>query len=92
MLSAHAVKRKDGGVAVVLINKHPNQSYLVSVTIPEALLAATATRYDFGRTNFSSDSAWPASGPTQTKLDGVGNSFSVTVPATSESVLLIPEK
>ena len=90
MLSAHAVKRKDGGVAVVLINKHPTQPYFVSVTIPEALLAPTATRYDFGRTNFSSGSAWPASGPTQTKLDRVGNNFSVTIPATSESVLLIP--
>jgi hypothetical protein len=92
MLSAHAVRRKDGGVALVLINKHPNQPYLVNVTIPDGVLAATGTRYDFGRANFSLNSTWPASGPAQSKLEGLGKSFSVTVPATSESVLLIPGK
>jgi hypothetical protein len=92
MLSAHAIRRKDGGVAIVLINKHPNQPCLVNVTIPDAPLAAAGTRYDFGRANFSLNSPWPASGPTQTKLDGLGNNFAVTVPATSESVLLIPGK
>jgi hypothetical protein len=92
MLSVHAAKRKDGGVAIVLINKHPNQPYLVNVTIPDTPLAATGTRYDFGRANFSMNSSWPASGPAQSKLEGVGNHFSVTVPATTESVVLIPGK
>jgi hypothetical protein len=92
MLTVHAVKRKDGGVAIVLINKNPNQPDEVSLTIPDAALAATAVRYDFGRSNFSGNSTWPASAPTETKLDGVGNSFSVTVPAMSESVLILPGK
>ena len=91
-LAVHAVKRKDGGVAVVLINKHPNQAYVVNIDLPDAALAAIGTRYDFGRANFSLNSFWPASGPTQSKLQGVGNIFSVTVPATSESVLIIPGK
>jgi alpha-L-arabinofuranosidase len=92
MLSAHAVRRKDGGVAVVLINKHPNQPYQVDVTIPGAALASTGTRYDFGRANFSVNSTWASSGPTQSKMEQLGNSFSVTVPSTSEAVLLIPAK
>jgi len=92
MLTVHAVKRKDGRVAIVLINKHPNQPYEVSVAIPDAPLAAAATRYDFGRANFTGTSTWPASAPAQSKLDGVGNSFSVTVPATSETVLIITGK
>jgi alpha-L-arabinofuranosidase len=92
MLTVHAVKRKDGGVAIVLINKHPNQAFDVSLTVPNASLAATAVRYDFGRANFTANSAWPASAPVQSKLDGVGNSFSVSVPATTESVLIIPGK
>jgi alpha-L-arabinofuranosidase len=92
MLTVHAVKRRDGGVAIVLVNKHPNQAFDVSLTIPDASLTATATRYDFGRANFTGNSPWPASPPSQSKMDGVGNSFSVTVPATSESVLIIPEK
>jgi hypothetical protein len=92
MLSVHAVRRKDGGMALVLINKHPNQPYLVNVTIPDVPLAATGTRYDFGRANFTLNSPWPASGPTQSRLEELGSGFSVTVPATSESVVLIAGK
>ncbi len=92
MLSVHAVKRKDGCLALVFINKHPNQPYLVNVTIPDVPLAATGTRYDFGRANFTLNSPWPASGPAQSKLEGLGNSFTIMVPAISESVVLIPEK
>jgi len=92
MLTVHAVKRKGGGVAIVLINKHPNQTFEVNLSIPDGSLAATATRYDFGRANFTANSTWPASAPARTRLDGVGSSFSVTVPATSESVLIIPGK
>jgi hypothetical protein len=77
-------------MAIVLINKHPNQPYLVNVTIPDAALAAMGTRYDFGRANFTSNSTWATSGPTQSKLEGLGKSFSVTVPATSETVIVIP--
>jgi hypothetical protein len=90
MLSVHAVKRTDGGVALLLINKHPNQPYLVNVTISDVPLAARGIRYDFGRANFTLNSPWPASGPTQSKLEGLGSSFSVTIPATSESVFIIP--
>jgi hypothetical protein len=92
LLSVHAVKRKDGGVALVLINKHPNQSYQVNVAIPGILLSASGTRYDFGRANFNLNSPWPAAGPTQTKIDGLGDSFPVTVSAMSETVVLIPGK
>jgi hypothetical protein len=92
MLSVHAVRRKDGGVALVLINKHPNQPFVVNVSIPGASLAASGVRYDFGRANFVQNSTWAASGPTQSKLDGLGNSIAVTVPATSETVLLISAK
>ena len=92
LLSAHAVKRSDGSVAVVLINKHPNQPFAIDVAIPHASLAATATRYDFGRANFTFNSPWATSGPSQSKFDGVGNSFPVTVPAMSECVLIIPGK
>jgi hypothetical protein len=92
MLSAHAVKRKGGGVAVVLINKHPNQPYLVNVTMPDAPAASTGTRYDFGRANFGLNGAWAASGPAVSTMEGLGKSFSVTVPATSETVLIFPGK
>jgi len=92
MLSAHAVRRKDGGMAIVLINKHPTQAFVVDVAIPDLPLAAAGLRYDFGRANFSLNSPWPASGPSQTKIEGLAKTFSVTLAATSECVLLIPAK
>lgn len=92
MLAVHGVRRKDGSVAIVLINKHPTQPYLVNVVLSGAPTAATGTRYDFGRANFGPDSRWPAAGPTESHLEGLGSNFSVTVPASSESVLLIPGK
>jgi len=92
MLSAHAIKRKDGGVAIVLINKHPNQPYLVSLALPDAPAATSGTRFDFGRANFGASGTWATSGPVESKMDGLGKSFSVTVPATSETVLVIPGK
>ncbi len=92
LLVAHAVKRKDGGVAVVLINKHPNQAFEVNLAIPDVALASAGIRYDFGRANFSFNSSWASSGPARSNFDGVGNSFTVTIPALSESVLILPAK
>ena len=90
MLAAHGVRCKNGGVAIVLINKHPTQAYLVNVVLSGAPVAATGVRYDFGRANFGQNSRWPASGPTESHMEELGSSFSVTIPASSESVLLIP--
>jgi len=92
MLSVHAVKRVGGGMALVLINKHPSQPFQANISIPAASLASTATRTDFGRANFSQSPTWAASGPVTSKMDGVSNNFTVTVPAASESVLIIPSK
>jgi hypothetical protein len=90
LLVVHAVKRSDGGVALVLINKHPSQPFLVEVAIPVAILATSGIRYDFGRANFSFNSPWATSGPTQSKIGGVGNSFTAAVPALSECVVIVP--
>jgi alpha-L-arabinofuranosidase len=92
LLSAHAVKRGDGGIAIVLINKHPNQSFRVHVAIAGSRIAAAGTRYEFGRKNFRPGSEWPVAGPSKSEASGLGNNFSITVPATSETVLLIPNK
>jgi hypothetical protein len=92
LLTVHAVRRKDGGLALVLINKHPNQPFQAAIAIPDARLAATATRYDFGRANFAANSSWPTASPVQSTHEGVASSFSVTVPATSETVLVIAGK
>jgi hypothetical protein len=92
LLGVHAVRRKDGGVAVVLINKHPTQPFAVSVAIPGASLVASGTRYDFGRANFGASPEWASTGIAQSSIDGLGDSFTVTVPAMTESVVVIPAK
>lgn len=90
MLVAHGVKRRDGGVAVVLINKHPNQPYTVTVIIPGIAPKSSAVRYDFGRANFSFNSPWPSSGIQKSTIEPTSEGFQVTVPAFSETAIVIP--
>ena len=92
MLAAHAVKRRDGAVSIVLINRHPNQSFAINVALSGATIATSGTRYDFGRANFAGASVWPSQGAVESKMDGLGSSFTVTVPAASESVIVIAGK
>jgi hypothetical protein len=90
LLRAHAVKRADGKTAVILINEDPSNSTAVSVAVSGATLATTGTKYSFGAANFSSGSATANSGVASSSMSGLGNSFTVTVPAYSMVGLLIP--
>ena len=91
MLAAHGVRRKDGAVAIVLINKHPTQPYLVNVVLSGAPAAATGTRYDFRARQLGQDNRWPASGPAEKPHGGTGKQFFRNRSRQlSESVLLIP--
>lgn len=92
MLVAHGIRRQDGGLAIVLINRHPNQPYSVNVELPRAAFASTATRYDFGRANFSFNSPWPSSGIQQSALQATGDALQVLVPAYSETAIILPPR
>jgi hypothetical protein len=90
LLRAHAVQRTDGQTGVILVNEDPTNNTAVSVTISGAGLASTGTQYTFGNANFSSGSATANSGISESAISGVGNSFTVTVPAYSATAILMP--
>ncbi len=88
-LAAHGVKRGDGTVAVVLINRDPDQPYTVTLSIAGFAPGVAGTRYDFGRANFRFNSPWATSGIGKSTFTTSGG-LQFTVPAYSETVLVIP--
>jgi hypothetical protein len=90
LLRAHAVQRTDGQTGVILVNEDPSNNTAVTVNISGAALAGTGTQYNFGNANFTSGSATANSGISESPISGVGNSFTVTVPAYSATAILMP--
>ncbi|MGA2216730.1 MAG: hypothetical protein ABSG51_01500 [Terracidiphilus sp.] len=90
LLRAHAVQRTDGQTGVILVNEDPNNNTAVTVNISGAALAGTGTQCNFGNANFSNGSATANSGISESPISGVGNSFTVTVPAYSATAILMP--
>lgn len=90
LLRAHAVNRTDGQVGVILINENPSESTNVTVSVSGANLSSTGTEYTFGNANYSSGSSTASSGITKTSISGVGNSFTINVPAYTETAILVP--
>jgi len=80
LLRSHAVTRSDGSVAVLLLNEDTSNSDTVSVSISGASLSSSGTRYTLNA----------SSGTTSSSISGIGNSFSVTVPASTAIGIHIP--
>jgi hypothetical protein len=89
-LRVHAALRRDGRVGIMLINENRNFSQNVRVIINGTNLAASGTRYQFGRANFVGYDPAPSDSVASNSVSGLGNSFSVTVPAYTMVDLLIP--
>jgi hypothetical protein len=91
LLRAHGVRRSDGQVGVILINDDPNNSTTVSVSVSGATLSTSGTKYTFGNANFSSGANTPNSGIGSSSISGVGNSFTISVPAYTSVAVVIPQ-
>jgi hypothetical protein len=89
-LRVHASLRRDGRVGVMLINENRHLSQNVHVTISGTNLAASGIHYQFGRANFVGADPVPSHPVASNSVSGLGNSFSVTVPAYTMVDLLIP--
>jgi hypothetical protein len=85
-LSVHAVKRRDGGLGLMFINKDPVQSISVTVTVDGYNFATKGTRYDWGKPGSDAGTSI-AEGP----VDGLGATFTVLVPRYSITALVIPK-
>ena len=90
-LRVQGVARQDGNLGILLINESINSSQTVNVTVTNANLNTTGTIYQFGTNNWTiSTNEVPATGPGSNSISGVGSTFSVTLPAYTMDVLVIP--
>jgi hypothetical protein len=89
-LRAQAVLQQDGNMGILLINENLTSSQTVNVTVSNANLNTTGVSYQFGTSNWNSTNEVPSSGPASNSISGMGSSFSVTVPAYTMIVLVVP--
>ncbi|MGA9780229.1 MAG: hypothetical protein WBS33_18380 [Verrucomicrobiia bacterium] len=90
-LRVQGVARQDGNLGILLINESMNSSQTVNVTVSNANLNTTGIIYQFGTNNWTiSTNEVPATGPGSNSISGVGSTFSVTLPAYTMDVLVIP--
>ncbi|HXD01641.1 MAG TPA: hypothetical protein VN048_20055 [Verrucomicrobiae bacterium] len=89
-LRVQGVARQDGSLGILLINESISSSQTVRVTVSNANLNTTGTIYQFGTSNWASTNEVPSSGPSSNSISSVGNNFSVTLPAYTMDVLVIP--
>jgi hypothetical protein len=86
----HATSRQDGKTGVMLINTDPLIPIAATVNISGPALASSGIWYQFGQTNFIGANNYPSYPISSNNVSGLGNSFTVTVPAYTIVNLLIP--
>ena len=86
VLTVHASKRADGSVGLILINKDGVNATTVKISLKGAGAAAKGARFDYGKTN-------PPDGNSLVgkPMDGLGSSFSVSMPPYTATVIIIPK-
>jgi hypothetical protein len=89
-MHVHATTRQDGKTGVMLINTDPLIPIAVTVNISGPALASTGIWYQFGQTNFIGTNNYPSYPISSNNVSGLGNTFTVTVPAYTLVNLLIP--
>ncbi len=89
-LRVKAVQQQSGNLGLLLINESRTSSQSVNVVVSSVLLSNSGTKYQFGTNNFSGTAELPVSGPSSNSVSGLGNSFSLSVPAYTMTVLVIP--
>jgi len=86
-LAVHAVKRRDGGMALVFINKNLEHSIATSVSIDGYSFASTGIRYDWNKESISA-----GKNVTQAPIEHLGANFTIDVPRYGITVVVIPAK
>jgi PKD repeat protein len=89
-LRVQATRQQNGNVGLLLLNENMSATQTVNVTISNAPLTTTGTRYIFGQSNFIASQELPTSAPSSNSVSGVGNSFSVSIPPYTMMVYTIP--
>ncbi len=85
-LAVHAVKRRDGGLGLLFINKDLIRSVAVTVSVNGYNYATTGTRYDYGKLTIEA-----GKDITEAPLTGLGPTFTVEVPRYGVTAIVIPK-
>lgn len=85
-LAVHAVKRRDGGLGLLFINKDLARSVTAAVSVNGYSYASKGTRYDYGKTTIDAGKQI-----TETTVDNFGPTFSVEVPRYGITAIVIPK-
>jgi hypothetical protein len=89
-LRIHATKRQDGRIGVMLVNLNPAIGIAATVNISGPTLSGTGIAYRFGLTNYSGANDYPSWPVSTNTVSGLGNTFTILVPAYTIIDLLIP--
>jgi len=82
----YAIKRHDGGLALLFVNKIYDRAVTATVSVPGYSYAKSGTKYDWGKAE--SDAG---KGITESKIDNLSGSFNVVVPRLGVTVVVIPK-
>jgi hypothetical protein len=85
-IGVHAVKRRDGGLGILVINKDWRQSAAVTIAVNGFAFANKGTRYDYGPTSADSDK-----GIVESPIENLGATFTIQIPAYGVAALVIPK-
>jgi hypothetical protein len=85
-----ASRQQSGNMGLMLLNENRTTSQTVNVTITNAVLSSIGTQYRLGTNNFTGMIEMPTSAPSSNSVSSLGNSFSMTLPPYSMTVLVIP--
>jgi hypothetical protein len=82
----HAVKKRDGGLGLLLVNKDPNQSISATVTVDGYNYSTKGTRYEYGKLTIEA-----GKDIIETPIENLGGIFTVVVPRYSITAIVIPK-
>jgi hypothetical protein len=86
LLTVHAVKKRDGGLGLLLVNKDPNQSISATVTVDGYNYSTKGTRYEYGKLTIEA-----GKDIIETPIENLGGTFTVVVPRYSITAIVIPK-
>jgi hypothetical protein len=85
LVSAHAAARRDGFVGLMLINKDPQNSVIVAVTLKNGSVGSAGRRIDLVGSQLGS-----AIKPVVAPFSTIGSEFTVTIPPYTITDILLP--
>ena len=87
LVGAHASFRRDGYIAIMLVNKDPKSPAAVKVTFKNGNIGAAGKRFDYGTAQFSAGAPLAI-----TPFTATGNEIDITVPPYTITDIVLPRQ